>query len=72
MEFDLWDDLMAVERRMDDLFRAFMSPRVRTRYATQPARLRQPFLPATDVYVLDEDLVARLSSPASTRSGTSP
>jgi HSP20 family protein len=63
MEFDLWDELMAMERRMDDLFRAFLGSRARTWFPALPAGLRQPFLPATDVYASNGNLAVRLELP---------
>jgi HSP20 family protein len=63
MEFDLWDELMAMERRMDALFRGFLGTRARPWYPVLPTGFRQPFLPAADVYATDRDLIVRLELP---------
>jgi HSP20 family protein len=63
MEFDLWEELMAMERRMDDLFRGVLAPHARTRFRALPSGFDQPFLPATDVYGSDGDLTIRLELP---------
>ena len=63
MEFDLWDELFAMERRMDDLWGGFTRPRGRTWFLTLPAGVRQPFLPATDIYEADGNLAVRMELP---------
>jgi HSP20 family molecular chaperone IbpA len=63
MEFDLWDELMAIESRIDDLLRAFLGSRGRNRFSALPTGLRQPFLPATGVFGSDGDLTVRLELP---------
>jgi HSP20 family protein len=63
MEFDLWDELMAMERRLDNLFRPFLGSRGRTWFVELPVGLRQPFLPATDVYETDGNLAVRVELP---------
>lgn len=55
---DVWDELMAVERRMDEFLREMMGPRART-YFLEPRR----FAPAIDVYRKDGDLVTRIELP---------
>ena len=63
MKLEVWDEIAALERRMDDLMRAFLGPRVRLSYPTLPLFLRRPFVPATDVFARNGDLVVRLEVP---------
>jgi HSP20 family protein len=60
---DVWDELRAMERRMDDLFRVFVGPRSRITFPALPAGLRRPFIPATDVFARDGDVVVRAELP---------
>jgi HSP20 family protein len=60
---DIWDELRAVERRMDDLFRAFLGPRSLVTFPALPEGLRRPFIPATDVFARNGDLVIRAELP---------
>jgi HSP20 family protein len=63
MEYGLWEEFAAMERRMDDLFRTFMRPRVHTRLIIQPTGFHQPFLPAADVFARDGNLAIRMELP---------
>ncbi len=49
-------DETGLERRMDELVRAFFGTRL-------PAPSRRPFLPATDVFARGDDLVVRIELP---------
>ena len=55
---DIWDEMRAMERRMDDMARTFLGPRS---WITFP--LGRPFIPATDVFTRDRDLVVRAELP---------
>lgn len=63
VQLDLWDEMRALEQRMDDLFRAFLGPLARTTFPALPTGLRRPFLPATDVLRADGELVLRIELP---------
>lgn len=63
MQLELWDQMRALERRMDDLFRTFLGPRARMEFPAMPTGLRRPFAPTTDVLAEDGDLVVRLELP---------
>lgn len=60
---DIWDEMRAMERRMDDLVRTFLGPRSWITFPTLPAGLRRPFIPATDVFTRNGDLVVRAELP---------
>lgn len=63
MELDLWDEMRTLERRFDDLFRAFVGPRARVFFPTAARGWHRPFVPAIDVFVRKEDLVVRMDLP---------
>lgn len=60
---DIWDEMRAMERRFDDLFRVFVGPRSWMTFPAIPSGLRRPFIPATDVFSRDGDLVIRAELP---------
>lgn len=60
---DVWDDVRALERRFDDLARMFLGPRSWVTFPALPAGIRRPFIPCTDVFVRDGDLVVRAELP---------
>lgn len=60
---DLWNEMMAVERRLDDLFRAALGGKARTMFHELPGPLGKPFAPATDIYRRNGDIVVRLELP---------
>jgi HSP20 family molecular chaperone IbpA len=60
---DVWDEVMAMQRRMDDLFRTYLGPRARTTFPALPEGFRRPFVPVADVFARDKDLVLRLELP---------
>lgn len=60
---DIWDEMRAVERRLDDLFRIFTGPRGLLTFPTASEGIRRPFIPVTDVFSRDSDLVIRAELP---------
>ena len=62
MKLAMYEEIGELERRMDDLMRSFVGPRARI---TQPALplFLHGFVPVTDVFVRDEDLVIRVELP---------
>jgi HSP20 family protein len=63
MELDLWDEMRTLERRFDDLFRAFVAPKARVYFPAVPKAWHRPFAPATDVFARKDDLVIRMELP---------
>jgi HSP20 family protein len=60
---DVWDEIAAIERRMDDVVRGFLGTRARI---ASPALLQfaqKPFVPRMDVFARDDDLVVKLELP---------
>lgn len=63
---ELWDEMMSLERRIDDLFRGLVGPRFRSFFPALPAlpsALERPFVPPCDVYRKDGEMVVRLELP---------
>ena len=60
---EVWDEIASMQRRMDDVVREFLGPRARVSHPGSPLLLRRPFLPATDVFARDDDIVVRLEIP---------
>jgi HSP20 family protein len=62
MKLEIWDVPRELERRFDDLFRLFPGPRGRFFYPELPSAfgIHTPFVPATDVFARNGDLVVRL------------
>ena len=60
---DLWDEVMGLERRLDDLFRGMFAPKARTYFPALPAGLLRPFIPAVDVFKRDGDMVMTFELP---------
>jgi HSP20 family protein len=60
---DIWDEMRTVERRMDDLARTFFGPRNWITFPVLPEGLRRPFIPATDVFSRNGDLIVRAELP---------
>ena len=60
MDLELWDELRGMERRADDLFRAFLGPRARVWFPQMSNAWRRPFIPSTDVFARKGDLVIRI------------
>ena len=63
MKLAVYDEIGDLERRMDDLMRGFFGPRLRLSRPVLPLFAAKPFVPVTDVFVRDEDLVIRVELP---------
>ena len=61
-----YDEMSDLERRMDDLMRSFFGQRLRLSRPVLPLFAAKPFVPVTDVFVRDEDLVVRVELPGMT------
>ena len=55
MKADVWDEMQALERRFDDLFRVFVGPRARFVAPELTSGFHAPFVPATDVFARNGD-----------------
>lgn len=60
---DFWDEIAALERRMDDLARGFLGIRTRPGYSTLPSFITNHFVPTMDVFERGDDLVVKLELP---------
>jgi HSP20 family protein len=60
---EFWDEMAALERRMDDIVRGFLGTRTRLAYPTLPLFVRKPYVPTMDVFERGDDLVARFELP---------
>jgi len=60
---DIWDEMMALERRFDDVMRDFLGPKARTSFPLLPTGVRKPFIPAADILTRDNDIVFRIELP---------
>lgn len=58
-----WDEIERLERLLDDALWRFVGTRDRIAYPVLPLFVRRPFLPATDVYAKDGDLIVRVELP---------
>ena len=63
MKLAMYQEIGELERRMDDLMRSFLGPRARFMRPALPLFLHKPFVPVTDVFVRDEDLMIRVELP---------
>lgn len=63
MYLDVWDELTAMERRLDDVFRTFVGPRARLTFPELPTGIRRPFVPPVDVFSKNGGLVIRAGLP---------
>ena len=63
MKLAVDEEIGELERRMDDLMRSFLGPRARFTRPVLPLFLQKPFVPVTDVFVRDEDLMIRVELP---------
>lgn len=63
MKLAVYDEIGDLERRMDDLMRSFLGPTLRLSRPVLPLFATKPFVPITDVFVRDEDLVVRVELP---------
>jgi len=60
---DVWNDMMAMQRRIDDLFRTYLGPRARVTFPALPDGVQRPFVPVCDVFAREGDLVVRVELP---------
>ncbi|MHB8512129.1 MAG: Hsp20/alpha crystallin family protein [Actinomycetota bacterium] len=60
---ELWDEMQALERRVDDVFRGFVGPRARSYFPAGSRGLRKPFVPGCDIYQKDGSMVIELEVP---------
>lgn len=60
---DFWDEIAAIERRMDDVVRGFLGTRARPAPAALGPFAQRPFVPRMDVFARDDDLVVKLELP---------
>jgi HSP20 family protein len=60
---DFWDEIAALERRMDDLVRGFLGTRTRFTYPAFPPFARKPYVPKMDVFGRGDDLVVKVELP---------
>ncbi len=63
MMLDVWDDMMAMQRRIDDLFRTYLGPRARVTFPALPDGIQRPFVPVCDVFAREGDLVVKTELP---------
>lgn len=63
MKLAIYDEIGELERRMDDLMRSFFGPTLRLSRPVLPLFAAKPFVPVTDVFARDEDLVVRVELP---------
>jgi HSP20 family protein len=63
MKLAVYNEIGDLERRMDDLMRSFFGPTLRLSRPVLPLFAAKPFVPVTDVFVRDEDLVVRVELP---------
>lgn len=62
-QLDIWNEMMALERRFDDSVRELLGPRARMSFPSLPSGLHKPFIPTTDVLTRDGMTVIRLDLP---------
>jgi HSP20 family protein len=60
---DFWEEIAALERRMDDLVRGFLGTRTRLAYPALPLFVRKPHVPRMDVFERGDDLVLKAELP---------
>jgi HSP20 family protein len=60
---DFWDEIAAIERRMDDVVRGFLGTRARIASPAIGQFARKPFVPRMDAFARDDDLVVKLELP---------
>jgi len=63
MKLAIYDEIGELERRMDDMMRSFFGPTLRLSHPVLPLFAAKPFVPTTDVFVRDEDVVVRIELP---------
>ena len=62
-QLDIWNEMIALERRFDDFVREQLGPRARMSFPSLPTGLQEPFIPSTDVLTRGEMTVIRLDLP---------
>lgn len=60
---DIWAEMMALERRMDEMFRSLFGTRARFEFPALREGIKRPFVPATDVYKKEGNLIVALELP---------
>jgi HSP20 family molecular chaperone IbpA len=60
---DFWDEIAAVERRMDEIVRGFLGTRTSLARPTFALALQKPFVPTMDIFERTDDLVVKLEIP---------
>jgi HSP20 family protein len=60
---DFWDEIAAVERRMDEIVRGFLGTRTTLARPSFAIALQRPFVPTMDVFEREDDLVVKLEIP---------
>ena len=62
-QLDIWSEMMALERRFDDLARDILGPKARVTFPPLPSGFRRPFVPTADVFGRNGKTVVRLELP---------
>ena len=60
---DFWDEIAAMERRMDEIVRGFLGTRTSLARPSFVLALERPFVPTMDVFEREDDLVVKLEIP---------
>ena len=63
MMLDFWDEIAAIERRMDDVVRGFLGTRARLASPAFAQFAQRPFVPRMDVLGRDDDFVVKFELP---------
>ena len=63
MMLDFWDEMAAIERRMDDVVRGFLGTRARLASPAFGQFAQRPFVPRMDVFARDDDFVVKFELP---------
>jgi HSP20 family protein len=62
-QLDIWSEMMALERRFDDLAREMLGPKARVTFPALPVGVRRAFLPAADVFARGDKTIIRMELP---------
>lgn len=60
---DFWDEIAAMERRMDEIVRGFLGTRTSLARPSFAPALQRPFVPTMDVFERGDDLVVKFEIP---------
>jgi HSP20 family protein len=60
---DFWDEIAAMERRMDEIVRGFLGTRTTLARPSFALALQRPFVPTMDIFEREDDLVVKLEIP---------